>query len=81
LINDGVIDRFLNSASLTGVGVVVLSSFLQATNNDVVAEMKRRDKLSFLFDISLFLSYEIIGSASFAFILNINKLLSNLVKS
>jgi hypothetical protein len=53
LINAGVIERFLNSASLT-VGVVVLSSFLQATNKDVVVRKKTTAKFRFLFNIDLF---------------------------
>jgi len=56
----------------------VLSSFLQATNSVVVAEIKRSDKLSFLFNIYFCLEYEITGSAFLKFILNINILLSNL---
>jgi hypothetical protein len=54
-----VIERFLNSASLFGAAVVS-SSFLQATNNDVVAEIKRSDKLSFLVNMFYYLEYEII---------------------
>ena len=76
LINDGVIERFLNTASLTGAGVVS-SSFLHATNNDVVAEIKRRDKFSFLVNIFYCLEYEIIPTANCGIILNIKKLLSN----
>jgi hypothetical protein len=59
LINDGVIERFLNSASLFGAGVVS-SSFLQATNKDVVAEIKRSDRLSFLVNMFYYLEDEII---------------------
>ena len=50
---------------------------LQATNNDVVAKIKRKNKLSFLVNILCCLKYEIIPSINYEYLLNINKLLSN----